>query len=50
MPSNRYLGMHFFTNDAGGNQMMYVNLFWAWGAPANPSAHGSIEIGTKRTL
>jgi cytochrome o ubiquinol oxidase subunit 1 len=25
--------MHFFTNDAGGNQMMYVNLFWAWGHP-----------------
>src|SRR5205807_5143281 len=30
---DRYLGMHFFTNDAGGNQMMYVNLFWAWGHP-----------------
>src|ERR1700730_1409417 len=29
----RYVGMHFFTNDAGGNQMMYVNLFWAWGHP-----------------
>ena len=27
---DRYLGFHFFTNDAGGNQMMYVNLFWAW--------------------
>jgi cytochrome o ubiquinol oxidase subunit I len=25
--------MHFFTNDAGGNLMMYVNLFWAWGHP-----------------
>jgi len=25
--------MHFFTNEAGGNQMMYVNLFWAWGHP-----------------
>ena len=24
--------MHFFTNDAGGNQMMYVNLT-AWGYP-----------------
>ena len=22
---DRHLGMHFFTNDAGGNQMMYVN-------------------------
>src|SRR5258705_8938738 len=30
---DRYLGMHFFTNNAGGNQMMYVNLFWAWGHP-----------------
>jgi cytochrome o ubiquinol oxidase subunit 1 len=30
---DRYLGMHFFTNGAGGNQMMYVNLFWAWGHP-----------------
>ena len=30
---DRYLGMHFFTNDFGGNQMMYVNLFWAWGHP-----------------
>ncbi|HEX6443114.1 MAG TPA: cytochrome o ubiquinol oxidase subunit I [Stellaceae bacterium] len=30
---DRYLGMHFFTNEAGGNQMMYVNLIWAWGHP-----------------
>jgi cytochrome o ubiquinol oxidase subunit 1 len=30
---DRYVGMHFFTNDAGGNQMMYVNLFWVWGHP-----------------
>jgi cytochrome o ubiquinol oxidase subunit 1 len=30
---DRYLGMHFFTNEAGGNQMMYANLFWAWGHP-----------------
>jgi cytochrome o ubiquinol oxidase subunit I len=30
---DRYVGMHFFTNEAGGNQMMYVNLFWAWGHP-----------------
>ncbi len=30
---DRYVGMHFFTNDDGGNQMMYVNLFWAWGHP-----------------
>ena len=30
---DRYLGMHFFTNEGGGNPMMYVNLFWAWGHP-----------------
>ncbi|MGG5574598.1 cytochrome o ubiquinol oxidase subunit I [Vibrio diazotrophicus] len=30
---DRYLGMHFFTNDMGGNMMMYVNLIWAWGHP-----------------
>ncbi|MGO9936025.1 MAG: cytochrome o ubiquinol oxidase subunit I [Steroidobacteraceae bacterium] len=30
---DRYLGMHFFTNALGGNQMMYVNLIWAWGHP-----------------
>jgi cytochrome o ubiquinol oxidase subunit 1 len=30
---DRYLGMHFFSNDAGGSQMMYVNLIWAWGHP-----------------
>ncbi|WP_455382836.1 cytochrome o ubiquinol oxidase subunit I [Salinispira pacifica] len=30
---DRYVGTHFFTNAAGGNMMMYVNLFWAWGHP-----------------
>jgi cytochrome o ubiquinol oxidase subunit 1 len=30
---DRYLGMHFFTNDGGGNAMMYVNLIWMWGHP-----------------
>ena len=30
---DRYLGMHFFTNDFGGNAMMYVNLIWIWGHP-----------------
>jgi cytochrome o ubiquinol oxidase subunit I len=30
---DRYLGFHFFTLDAGGNAMMYVNLFWVWGHP-----------------
>ena len=30
---DRYLGFHFFTNEAGGNAMMFINLFWAWGHP-----------------
>ncbi|MEJ2656484.1 MAG: cytochrome o ubiquinol oxidase subunit I [Desulfobacterales bacterium] len=30
---DRYLGMHFFTNNLGGNMMMYTNLFWLWGHP-----------------
>jgi cytochrome o ubiquinol oxidase subunit 1 len=30
---DRYLGFHFFTNAAGGNVMMFVNLIWAWGHP-----------------
>ncbi|AOR64410.1 cytochrome o ubiquinol oxidase subunit I [Pectobacterium wasabiae] len=30
---DRYLGTHFFTNDMGGNMMMYINLIWAWGHP-----------------
>ncbi len=30
---DRTLGMHFFTAEAGGNAMMYVNLIWAWGHP-----------------
>ncbi|ANT61006.1 cytochrome ubiquinol oxidase subunit I [Salipiger sp. CCB-MM3] len=30
---DRYLGFHFFTNDLGGNAMMYVNLIWIWGHP-----------------
>jgi len=30
---DRYLGFHFFTNDAGGNAMMYINLIWVWGHP-----------------
>ncbi len=25
--------MFFFTNDMGGNMMMYINLIWAWGHP-----------------
>ncbi|UAK23858.1 cbb3-type cytochrome c oxidase subunit I [Sphingomonas nostoxanthinifaciens] len=30
---DRYLGAHFFTNDLGGNMMMYANLFWLFGHP-----------------
>ncbi|WP_127959606.1 cytochrome o ubiquinol oxidase subunit I [Serratia microhaemolytica] len=30
---DRYIGTHFFTNDMGGNMMMYINLIWAWGHP-----------------
>ncbi|TKC85862.1 cytochrome o ubiquinol oxidase subunit I [Trinickia terrae] len=30
---DRYLGMHFFTNELGGNMMLYLNLIWAWGHP-----------------
>ena len=30
---DRYVGTNFFTNDGGGNPMMYVNLIWIWGHP-----------------
>lgn len=30
---DRLMGMHFFTSEAGGNPMMYINLIWAWGHP-----------------
>ena len=30
---DRYLDFHFFTNDGGGNMMMFMNLIWAWGHP-----------------
>jgi len=30
---DRYFGMHFFTNELGGNPMMYVNMIWVWGHP-----------------
>jgi cytochrome o ubiquinol oxidase subunit I len=30
---DRYVGFHFFTNEAGGNAMMFMNLIWAWGHP-----------------
>lgn len=30
---DRYAGTAFFSNDFGGNAMMYVNLIWIWGHP-----------------
>jgi cytochrome o ubiquinol oxidase subunit 1 len=33
LAADRYLGTHFFTNDFGGNSMMYMNLIWIWGHP-----------------
>jgi cytochrome o ubiquinol oxidase subunit 1 len=33
LTADRYLGTNFFTNDLGGNPMLYVNLIWIWGHP-----------------
>ena len=30
---DRYAGTQFFTNDLGGDPMLYVNLIWVWGHP-----------------
>ncbi len=30
---DRMFGTNFFTNELGGNSMMYVNLIWIWGHP-----------------
>jgi cytochrome o ubiquinol oxidase subunit 1 len=30
---DRYCDFHFFTNELGGNAMMYINLIWIWGHP-----------------
>jgi cytochrome o ubiquinol oxidase subunit 1 len=30
---DRLFDMHFFTEFAGGNVMMYINLIWVWGHP-----------------
>ncbi|TFW20826.1 cytochrome o ubiquinol oxidase subunit I [Massilia arenosa] len=30
---DRVFGTQFFTNDLGGNPMLYVNLIWIWGHP-----------------
>ena len=33
MTMDRYVGTNFFTNELGGNTMLYVNLIWIWGHP-----------------
>lgn len=33
MSLDRYIGTNFFTNELGGNPMLYVNLIWIWGHP-----------------
>ncbi|HUO23542.1 MAG TPA: cytochrome o ubiquinol oxidase subunit I [Caulobacteraceae bacterium] len=33
LSADRYIGTHFFTDNLGGNPMMYVNLIWIWGHP-----------------
>jgi cytochrome o ubiquinol oxidase subunit 1 len=30
---DRIAGTNFFTNELGGNPMLYVNLIWIWGHP-----------------
>jgi cytochrome o ubiquinol oxidase subunit 1 len=33
LTTDRLLDMHIFTSELGGNPMLYINLFWAWGHP-----------------
>jgi cytochrome o ubiquinol oxidase subunit 1 len=33
LSTDRLFDTHIFTTEFGGNPMMYVNLFWAWGHP-----------------
>lgn len=33
LTTDRLLDTHIFTAEFGGNPMMYINLFWAWGHP-----------------
>ncbi len=33
LSADRLAHMHFFTQHAGGNIMMYINMIWAWGHP-----------------
>lgn len=30
---DRMFDFHFFTGDMGGNQMLFLNIFWLWGHP-----------------
>jgi len=34
---DRNVGTNFFTNELGGNAMMYVNLIWIWATPRSTS-------------
>lgn len=33
LSTDRLFDTHIFTTEFGGNPMMYINLFWAWGHP-----------------
>lgn len=33
LATDRLIDTHIFTAEYGGNPMMYINLFWAWGHP-----------------
>ncbi len=33
LTTDRLLDTHIFTAEFGGNPMLYINLFWAWGHP-----------------
>ena len=33
LATDRLIDTRIFTSDYGGNPMMYINLFWAWGHP-----------------
>lgn len=33
LSTDRLIGTNFFSAELGGNPMMYINLFWAWGHP-----------------
>ena len=45
---DRYVGTHFFTNDFGGNSMMYMNLIWIWGIRRSTSWSCPRSASTRR--